>query len=46
MEYDDKKVDTITNTTIYTTVDTLTKRVEKLEDKNEKLTNSFISVLL
>lgn len=39
MEYDDKKLDTITTTTIDTTVDTLTKRVEKLEDKNEKLTN-------
>lgn len=38
MEYDDKKLDTIT-TTIDTTVDTLTKRVKKLEDKNEKLTN-------
>lgn len=38
MEYDDKKLDTIT-TTIDTTADTLTKRVEKLEDKNEKLTN-------
>lgn len=39
MEYDDKKLDTITTTTIDTTVDTLTKRVKKLEDKNEKLTN-------
>lgn len=39
MEYDDKKLDTITTTTIDTTVDTLTKRVEKLEDRNEKLTN-------
>lgn len=38
MEYDEKKLDTIT-TTIDTTADTLTKRVEKLEDKNEKLTN-------
>lgn len=38
MEYDEKKLDTIT-TTIDTTVDTLTKRVKKLEDKNEKLTN-------
>lgn len=38
MEYDEKKLDT-TTTNITNTADTLTKRVEKLEDKNEKLTN-------
>lgn len=38
MEYDEKKLDT-TTANITNTADTLTKRVEKLEDKNEKLTN-------
>lgn len=38
MEYDDKKIYT-TTANITNIADTLTKRVEKLEDKNEKLTN-------